>query len=141
VSAWTVLTAAKVLASLPTDLNTLYLAWIDANPAKAGRLAEITDQFVEMFRQAAGANPACAVDEDLTTVPTVAYHHALNMIVFSLGMEMGVQFAPEVYSLNTQANIWLRMAPTSRIDLTGTAAVAGKPSYRWLNPCTGEYES
>ena len=133
------LTVDDVKAALPTDMETLHKAWIDAHPEKASRLETLTAQFVEAFREAAGANPACVLDDDPTTVPTVARHHALNLIDYSLGMEMGVQFAPEVVNLNTQANVWLRMAPTSSVDLTGSAVRVGTPSFRHRHRVTGEW--
>ena len=126
---WTELTAAVVLNALPTDMATLYASWIDANAGKAGRLAELVAEVVGSFRQAVAVNPLNAVDEDPNTVPTTGFRHALNLVIFNLGMEMGTQFAPEVYGLNVQANIWLRMVQDGSI-LVDSAAGKGTPSYR-----------
>ena len=131
--AWTELTLAKVVEATPTDLVAPFRSWVDANPGKVSRLPELTALYIETFRQAAGANPACVVDPDPKTVPTVAYHHVLNLIYATLSMEMGIDLAPEVGNLVTQANIWLRMAPTSHVDMTGSAVGRGSPSY--VRPC------
>jgi hypothetical protein len=78
-----------------------------------------------------------AMDEDLTMIPRTGYRHAFNLVVFNLGMEMGVQFAPEVYSLNMQANIWLRMVQTGKLrPVPREPTAAGTPCYhRRLQKC------
>ena len=127
-SAWTEFTPAVVLNALPTDLHTLYLSWLDANPSKTNRLAELIAETLATYRQAAACNVDVVLDEDETTVPTTGFRHALNTVTFNLGMEMGVEFAPEVATLITRADIWLRMVQNgsiSPVDFT-----AGTPSYR-----------
>ena len=134
---WTELTAAVVLNALPTDMATLYASWVDANAGKAGRLAELVAEVLGSFREAVAVNPLNVLDENPNTVPTTGFRHALNLVIFNLGMEMGTQFAPEVYGLNVQANIWLRMVQDGSIPVD-TAAGEGTPSYqppertRWL---------
>ena len=134
---WTELTVAKVEAGLPTDMGNLYRSWVEGNPSKANRLAEIVAETVGSFRDAVETQEGIAMDEDLTMIPRTGYRHAFNLVVFNLGMEMGVQFAPEVYSLNMQANIWLRMVQTGKlrpVPLEPTAA--GTPCYhRRLQKC------
>ena len=129
-AAWTELTAAVVTNALPTDMATLYASWLEANPAKASRLAELVAEMRETFRQAVAGNPQCEVDADPNTVPTTGFRHALNSVIFSLGMEMGVQFAPEVYTLITRADIWLRMVQNGGINPVDVMAGGGTPSYR-----------
>jgi hypothetical protein len=145
VSAWTELTAAVVTNALPTDMANIYRSWVDANPAKAGRLAELVAEMRETFRQAVASNPQCELDANPNTVPTTGFRHALNSVVFNLGMEMGVQFAPEVYTLVTRADIWLRMVQNGGINPVDVMAGGGTPSYRgsrrtrWLRWANGYF--
>ena len=125
---WGKLTVDVVTNALPTDLGTLYRSWVDANPGKANRLSELVAEVLKAFRKAVEANPANQLDEDPNTVPAPGFTHAVNMVIFQLGMEMGAQFAPEVYGLNVQANIWLRMVEDGRIPVDTTAG-QGTPSY------------
>ena len=128
-SAWTELTVAVVMNALPTDMGNLYASWVDANPAKANRLDELVAEVRRTFRSAVESNPANQVDEEPGTVPSAGFTHALNLVIFQLGMEMGVQFAPEVYGLNIQANIWLRMVQGGGLPVDSMAG-GGTPSYR-----------
>ena len=135
--AWTELTADVVRNAFPTDLATLYASWVDANPAKANRLNEIIAEVLRTFRTAVEANPANELDPDPNTVPVTGFRHAQNMVIFNLGMEMGIQFAPEVFTLIARAEIWLRMVQNGGIAV-GTRVDRGTPSYeipertRWL---------
>ena len=128
--AWTVFTLAGVLNALPTDLAALYAKWIDANPAKANRLSELVDEQVAAFRETVATQPENVLDLALNTVPTTGYRHALTLVIFSLGMEMGVQFAPEVYSLVSRADIWLRMVQSGTLHPLAFDGSLGTPSYR-----------
>ena len=128
-SAWSELTLAVAQNAMPTDMAALYAAWVDTNPSKGSRVAELVSETVGLFRQAVAANPANELSDDPDMVPTTGFRHALNWIFFNLGMEMGVQFAPEVYSLMTRADIWLRMVQDGAFSPAGTAMGAGAPSY------------
>ena len=135
--AWTELTLAVVQNALPTDMATLYATWVDANAGKANRLSELVAEIRTTYREAVAANPANELDPDTDKVPAMGFRHALNSVIFNLGMEMGVQFAPEVYSLITRADIWLRMVQNGQIRVDSIAG-QGTPSYsvperaRWL---------
>jgi len=130
VSGWTELTVAKVEAGLPTDMGNLYRSWVEANPSKASRLAEIVAETLVLFREAVNTQRGVVMDEDPTMIPETGYRHAFNLVVFNLGMEMGVQFAPEVYSLFVQANIWLRMVQTGKMrPVEWETTVVGTPRY------------
>ena len=133
--AWTELSVDVVRNALPTDMGNLYASWVDANAAKANRLTELVAETREMFRQAVAGNPVCTVDTDPNTVPTTGFRHALNTVIFNLGMEMGVQFAPEVYTLITRADIWLRMVQNGGINPVDTSAGGGTPTYRIPDRC------
>ena len=127
--AWTELTVAVVTNALPTDMATLYGSWVDANPAKANRLNEIVAETVALFRQAVATNPACEVDPNPDVVPTTGFRHALNYVIFNLGMEMGFQFAPGVYTLMTRADVWLRMVESGTINPVLPVGADSSPSY------------
>jgi len=129
VSGWKELTVETVLNALPTDMGNLYRSWVDANPTKVNRLAEIVSETVTMFREAVAVYPWYVMDPDIIMVPVSGFRHALDMVIFNLGMEMGVQFAPEVYSLITQANVWLRMVQTGKIRAVDTIGDGGTPLY------------
>ena len=129
-SGWKELKVETVLNALPTDMGNLYRSWVDANPTKVNRLAEIVAETVNMFREVIEVYPWYVIDPDLTKVPVSGFRHALDMIIFNLGMEMGVQFAPEVYSLITQANVWLRMVQTGKIRAVDTIGDGGTPRFQ-----------
>ena len=132
-SGWTVLTVEKVKAVLPTDMDNLYRSWVEANPEKGGRLVELVASTADAFREAVKTQRWVVMPENPMMIPATGYQHAVNLVVFNLGMEMGVQFAPEVYSLHTQANIWLRMVQAGAmrpVEWKAEEATAGDPSYR-----------
>ena len=136
-SAWTPFTAAVIENAMPTDLARVYASWFEANPAKANRLVETVAEVLRTYRRAVEVNPANTLDAHPDTVPVTGFRHALNTVIFNLGMEMGVQFAPEVYTLISRAEIWLRMVQNGGIPVD-TMAGKGTPSYqvpermRWL---------
>jgi len=128
VKGWTELTAEKALGEMPTDMGNLYRSWVEGNPGKVNRLAELVAETVGAFREAVNTQDGVVMDEDPTSIPITGYRHALNLVVFNLGMEMGVEFAPAVYSLNVQANVWLRMVETGKLKPVEWEA-AGTPRY------------
>jgi len=136
-SAWTPLTVAVIENAIPTDLARVYASWFEANPAKANRLTEVVAEVLGTFRCSVEANPANEMDADPNTVPVTGFRHAQNMVVFNLGMEMGIQFAPEVFTLIARAEIWLRMVQNGGIAV-GSRANRGTPAYvvpermRWV---------
>jgi len=136
-SAWTPLTVAVIENAMPTDLARVYASWFEANPAKANRLTEVVAEVLGTFRCSVEANPANEMDADPNTVPVTGFRHAQNMVVFNLGMEMGIQFAPEVFTLIARAEIWLRMVQNGGIAV-GSRANRGTPAYvvpermRWV---------
>ena len=85
-SGWKELTSETVLNALPTDMGNLYRSWVDANPTKVNRLAEIVSETVTMFREAVAVYPWYVMDPDITMVPVSGFRHALDMVIFNLGM-------------------------------------------------------
>jgi len=67
-------------------------------PSKANRLREIVAETVAIFREAVAANPACEVDPNPDVVPTTGFRHALNYVIFNLGMEMGFSSRQSLYA-------------------------------------------
>ena len=127
-SGWTQFTVETVKNGMPTDMDNLYRTWVEANPSKVNRLKEHVAATLASFREAVRTQAWVVMDEDPDMIPVTGLQHAVNMVVFNLGMEMGVQFAPEVYGLNVQANIWLRMVQGGSVK-TVEAASSGSPSY------------
>lgn len=125
---WTPITEAVVLSSLPTDMAARYATWVAANPTRAGRLVELAAETVAAVRDAVSANPANELDADPNSVPMAGFRHALNMVMFNLGMEMGVTFSGEVDNLITRAEIWLRSVQVGSIPV-GSAGAKASPSY------------
>ena len=105
---WSVLTSEIVLENLPTDMTALYAQWVDVEPGRAARIGVLTEETVAVCRAAVAARYSGLLDPDETKVPTAGLRHLLNLVVFNLGMEMGVQFAPEVFTLFQRADTWLR---------------------------------
>ena len=121
------MTLADVETAMPTDLGALYSSWISVNPGKAGRLAAIVLEAVNVFREAVKSWPANVLDDATDTVPTTGRPFAMIWIYFTLGMEMGVPFGPEAVGLMTRADIWLRMVQNGAITI-GVGDV-GAPHY------------
>ena len=129
-AAWTELSFEDVVNGCPTEIWTLYKSWVDANPPKAHRLRELVLETVATFRGAVAANPACVVDPNPATVPTTGFRHALNLVIFNLGMEMGVPFSSDVATLATRADVWLRMVQSGTINPVTPVGADASPSYR-----------
>ena len=113
---------------MPTDMGNLYRSWVDANSSKTNRLAELVAETLGIFREAVSTQQWVVMEEDPAMIPVTGFRHALNLVVFNLGMEMGVQFSPEVYGLNVQANIWLRMVQEGSLKPV-ESVTAGSPMY------------
>ncbi len=128
-AAWTEFTLAVVEEALPTDVKGFYDAWVARDAGRAGRLGELVDETVSLFRQAVASNPANVLDPDETKIPVTGYRHALNMLVFNLAMETGAELVPEVYTLMMRADIWLRLVQRGQIQPDPQNANRGTPSY------------
>ena len=128
---WTPFTVDVVKNALPSDMGQLYANWITAHPEKANRLAEIVDETRRTFRDAVSTNPRTLMDPETDTVPTVAFRHALNVLFFNLGMEMGAQLGPDAHSQYLRADLWLRMVQTGGISAMPVDADmrGGTPSF------------
>ena len=125
---WTQFDVAAVREAMPTDMAVLYSSWLDANPTKSTRLAGIVAEILARFRATVATVPDLVMDAAIDTIPTSGFRHALNLAIFTLGMEMGVEFAPEVSGPVNRADVWLRMVASGAVKPVGMAAV-GTPSY------------
>ena len=122
---WTPFTLAVVTNALPTDVGQLYTNWITAHPEKANRLVEIVTETRQAIRDAVSTNPRNIIDPATDTVPTVGFRHGLNMVFFSLGMEMGAQMGPDAHSQMLRADLWLRMVQTGGIPMAVDVGMRG----------------
>ena len=85
-SGWKELTSETVLNALPTDMGNLYRSWVDANPSKVNRLAEIVAETVNMFREAVSVYPWYVMDPDLAKVPDFGFSVSVSALTESTGM-------------------------------------------------------
>ncbi len=127
--AWTVFSVARVLEALPSDVRAHYQQWLVTYPDKSGRLEALVEQVQQLFRMAVASNPENWMDPDPERVPVTGYQHALNMLIFNLMMETGAQLVPEVYTLMTRADIWLRLVQRGSVTPSPRAGTMGSPSY------------
>jgi hypothetical protein len=124
---WIALNETQVLADLPTELDSLYTAWLVANPTKATRLAEITANTVEEFRVAITSNPANVLDDDTTKIPQSCVRAAETIIYYSLMMEMGISIKAEALQSMTRAEMFLRMVGYKHLTTESAATTTTKP--------------
>jgi hypothetical protein len=129
--AWTDFSLAKVLEALPSDVKTFYASWVELYPDKSGRLEELIGETARLFRMSVASNPENVMDPDEAKIPVTGYQHALNTLLFNLMMETGAEMVPEVYTLMTRADIWLRLVQRGSVTpspATGSLS-GGSPSY------------
>lgn len=126
---WVDFTLDTVMEALPSDVKTFYAQWIQTHPEKSGRLEELVSETVSVFRAAVASNADNVLDPVESRIPVTGYRHALNYLIFNLGMESGAQLVPEAYTLMTRADIWLRMVQTRRLSSAPGDAAGGSPSY------------
>jgi hypothetical protein len=126
---WIVLNEAKALADFPTDLKPDYDAWLVANPAKSGRLAQIVADAVAEFRDAILSNPANQLDADTTKMPESCVRPAEVIIFNTLANEMGhAQSSADVQAM-TRAELFLRQIGYGHFSAKGEGAPEPSPSY------------
>ncbi len=113
---WVTFDLAVVKNAMPIDMDKLHQTWVVENPGKAARLEELTVETREWLRGVCKARKGTLMDPDPLTIPINGFQHAMNLVVFNLGMEMGVQFAPAVFNLWTSANVWLRMVASGTVN-------------------------
>ena len=137
-SSWVALTETDVADALPTDMVTSHAAWVVANPEKEGRLGELTLEAVATCRAAVESGAPWALDSDETTVPTSGYRHMINMVIFTLAMEMTFSLPPEFDALVTRADIWLRSVQVGSISIPAGDGTVPSPSYEPPEPAGRE---
>jgi hypothetical protein len=129
VGAWTEFSLAVVENALPSDVRAHYQAWVAVHPEKAGRLGELVEETLSLFRQAVASNPGGALDAGESMIPVTGFRHAMNVLVFNLAMESGAELVPEVYQLMMRADVWLRMVQRGQIVPDPQGASDATPSY------------
>jgi hypothetical protein len=124
---WIEFNGAYVLGAMPSDVRTAYNAWIVANPAKAGRLAEIVGQVLADFRTGLSANPNVQMEADAAKLEVRCVPHALTTVIYHLMLEMGLSVNMSAQTAFNNAQVYLRRLYTSDEVLSG--AVSLSPSY------------
>lgn len=126
---WVQITTALVLADMPSDLETMYDAWLTANPDKSGRLAEITASIRSEFRDALESHEGNILHEEEDYLPEACRRHLESIVYFTLAMEMGVDLSTAGNSARNSADVFLRSIPFGRFKATTDEAAAVSPSY------------
>lgn len=126
---WIALNEAKVLADFPSDLRTVYDAWLVAHPDKAGRLAQITADAVAEFRDAITNNSANHLDTDETKLPESCIRSAEIIIFNTLANEMGHTPSASDTQAMTRADLFLRQIGYGHFTAKGASAPEPSPSY------------
>ena len=111
---WVKLDEAKLLADLPTGMAAPYDAWVLANPAKAGRLAELGAQILAQFRDAIATNPANDLDPDPDKLPAGCIRSAEDLIYVSLRREIPLPVLVADGQAATRAEMFLRQIAYGR---------------------------
>ena len=128
-SGWVTVDEAYVLGAMPTELAGPYSAWIGKEPDKAGRLAEIVRGVVGDFRTGLRSNPTVVLDEGAGTLPERSVRHALNIIYYNLGLEMGLMINFSAQQGYINAEIYVRQLYTSEAVIDRDR-LSDTPSYR-----------
>ena len=127
--AWVRVDAAYVLGAMPTELAGPYSAWIAGDPGKAERLAAITRGVVADFRTGLRSNPTVVMAPGVDELPERAVRHALNIIYYNLGLEMGLSINYSAQQGFVNAEIYVRQLYTSEA-LIDPERLSDTPSYR-----------
>jgi hypothetical protein len=127
--AWTDFSTDRVLESLPSDVRAHYQHWLMTYPDKSGRLEALVEQTRQLFRMSVASNPENWMNPDTDRIPVTGYQHAMNILIFNLMMETGAQLVPEVYTLMTRADIWLRLVQRGSVTPSPRVGAMGSPSY------------
>ena len=126
---WVTVDEAYVLGAMPTELVAPYTAWLSGNPDKADRLAAITRGVVADFRTGLRSNPTVVMAPGADELPERAVRHALNIIFYNLGLEMGLTINFSAQQGFVNAEIYARQLYTSEA-LIDPERLSDTPSYR-----------
>lgn len=124
---WIDFTEEYALGAMPSDVRTVYDAWVAAHPEKAGRLEAIAGQVLADFRSGLSANPSVEMDGDEAKLHERCVPHALTTVIYHLMLEMGVAINMSAQTAFNNAQVYLRRLYTSEVVLD--AAVSRTPSY------------
>ena len=129
---WVEIKTEDILAHMPTDVKTRYAEWLVANPDRAGRLDQLAKNALREFRDNLTSVKANIVDPRETWVPQSAVRHLETIVLFTLGMEMGLPLDSAAIGARYSADIFLRQILMGRYKTTTDAA--GEPSPRYSIP-------
>ena len=126
---WVEISCDGILAALPSDVKVRYDAWLVSSPDKVGRLETIVGNTLREFRDAIKSNPENGVDPRETYLPRSAVRHVESIVVFTLGMEMGLPLDSAGNSARVSADVFLRSIPYGRFKTTDDAAGEASPRF------------
>ena len=129
---WVEIKTEDILAHMPTDVKVRYADWLVANPDRAGRLDQLTANALREFRDNLASVKANIVDPRETWVPQSAVRHLETIVLFTLGMEMGLPLDSAAIGARYAADIFLRQILMGRYSVT--TEEAGLPSPRFSIP-------
>ncbi len=129
---WVEIKTEDILAHMPTDVKARYAEWLVANPDRAGRLDQLTKNALREFRDNLTSVKANIVDPRETWVPQSAVRHLETIVLFTLGMEMGLPLDSAAIGARYSADIFLRQILMGRYSVT--TEEAGSPSPRFSVP-------
>ena len=116
--AWIEFDESYVLAAMPSEMEAPYGTWI-TDPGKTGRLAEIVGSVLADFRTGLSANPNVAIDSASGTLPERCLQHALTIVFYHLGLEMGLSVNMSAQTAFINAETYLRQLYTSDAVVDG----------------------
>jgi hypothetical protein len=123
-----VLSVEYIESIMPADLLSDYQAWLVANPAKEGRLAEVIQQTAAEFRSAIQANGLPLSDANPTALPESCVRHAQTTILFELKKELGQTMSEAENVAAVRSDVFLRGIWMGSIPVTADPS-AQSPSY------------
>ena len=123
------LTVEHIESVMSADLLSDYQAWLVANPAKEGRLAEVIQQTAAEFRSAIQANGLPLSDDTPTALPESCVRHSQTTILFELKKEIGQTLSEAENAAAVRADVFLRGIWMGSIPVTADES-AQSPSYQ-----------
>ena len=111
---WEKVDGEYVANEIPSELKTVYEAWIEKNPDKTGRLEEIAVRIRTEVRDAIQSAKKNVLDPREEYLPVSSIRHMLNLVWYTLCMDMGFPLSAAATSSANAANLYLRQVAYGR---------------------------